>query len=190
MKSLLVALLGLLIATGSAPGQVPRFEVDNSHTSLIFGVSHLGLSYTYGRFNRIGGAFQYDPADPAAAQFRVDIDVSSIDTNDAKRDEHLRGPDFFDASQFPRITFVSKSATPREKGINLVGEITLHGVTREITIPLEFMGESNTPQMGHRMGFTTQFPLKRSDFGMDYGLQAVGDEIMVMFSFEGIQQGP
>ena len=85
------------------------YDLDNSHTSLIFGVSHFGYSFTYGRFNTVAGGFSFDKENPTASKFKFEIDSSSVDTNDAKRDEHLRGPDFFDAKQFPTITFESTS---------------------------------------------------------------------------------
>jgi polyisoprenoid-binding protein YceI len=168
------------------PAPAPTFTLDNAHTSLIFGVSHMGFSYTWGRFNTVAGRFSFDKSSPAAGQFQFEIDAASVDTNSKERDEHLRNPDFFDTVQFPKITFVGKSITVTEKGFDLLGEMTMHGVAKEVTIPMQFMGEGES-QMGYHMGFTSQFFLKRSDFGMTYGLPAVGDEISIMFSFEGMR---
>lgn len=168
------------------PAPAATFTLDNSHTSLIFGVSHMGFSYTWGRFNTVAGRFSYDKANPAAGQFQFQIDAASVDTNSKERDEHLRNADFFDTNQFPTITFVGKSVTVTEKGFDLLGELTLHGVTKEFTIPMQYMGEGES-QQGYHMGFTSQFFVKRSDFAMTTGIPAVGDEISIMFSFEGMR---
>ena len=93
----------------SAFAQQANYAIDNSHTSVIFSISHLGFSYCYGRFNKVEGTFSLDAAKPEASMFDVTIDTNSVDTNDKKRDQHLRGPDFFDGKQFPKITFKSET---------------------------------------------------------------------------------
>jgi polyisoprenoid-binding protein YceI len=180
------------LATFVRPVRADEFEVDNSHTSVIFGVSHLGYSITYGRFNKVSGTFTLDPAGPEASTFQMAIDASSLDTNDAKRDEHLRGPDFFNAGEFPVISFKStKVAAKRtEAGVILqvTGDMTMHGQTRPITLELQKLGEGPGPGGGFRTGFNCQTKLKRSDFGMTGMVGPIGDEVAVTISFEGVRK--
>ncbi|HEX6964063.1 MAG TPA: YceI family protein [Lacipirellula sp.] len=187
----LAALIGLSLVTPRG-WAADEFAVDNSHTSVIFGVSHLGYSFTYGRFNKVSGAFTLDPAGPEASTFQLAIDASSIDTNDAKRDEHLRGPDFFDAGQFPAITFKSTKVEGKrtDAGMTLLvtGDLTMHGVTKPVTLELQKLGEGPGPGGGFRTGFNCQAKLKRSDFGMTNMIPSVGDEVAITISFEGVRK--
>ena len=164
------------------------YDLDNSHTSLIFGVSHLGYSFTYGRFNTLAGEFSFDKDNPTESSFKFEIETSSVDTNDAKRDEHLRGPDFFDAKQFPKITFESTSVREAGEGLEMVGNMTMHGVTKETTIAFKYLGEGKGPYGKHRCGFTAQSLLQRGAFGMKAMAPMIGDDVSITFSFEGIQK--
>jgi len=183
MRTLLAVMIcGLLSQRTTAAD----YALDNSHASLIFGVSHLGFSYTYGRFNRISGGFSFDKNDPSASQFVITIDASSIDTNDAKRDQHLSSPDFFDVRQFPAITFQSTGVQQTEAGMQMVGNLTMHGVSKQVEIPITHLGEGKGPYGKQRSGFNSQFSVKRSDFDMKGMSPMIGDEISITFSFEGI----
>ena len=165
-----------------------NYTLDNSHTSLIFAVSHFGYSYTYGRFNKVTGGFAFDRNNPAASVFEINIDASSIDTNDKKRDQHLSSPDFFDVRQFPEITLRSRAVQQTQKDIQLTGNLTMHGVTKQITIPLKYIGEGKGPYGKYRCGFGSQFTVKRSEFGMKGMVPAIGDDITITFSFEGVMR--
>ena len=165
-----------------------EYDLDNSHTSLIFGISHFGYSFTYGRFNALAGGFEFDKDNPTAARFQFEIDASSVDTNDAKRDEHLRGPDFFDARQFPKITFTSTRVLKSGEDLEMVGDLTMHGVTREVTIPFKYLGEGKGPYGKYRCGFSAQVMVQRGDFGMKAMAPMIGDDVSITFSFEGIQK--
>jgi polyisoprenoid-binding protein YceI len=190
------ALLGILLATlGTCPSAslADDFDVDGSHTSIIFGVSHLGYSFTYGRFNRVTGSFSLG-ADLAASAFQLTIDAGSVDTNDPKRDEHLRGPDFFNARQFPLISFQSSKVVPRqtERGTQLTvtGNLTMHGVTREIQFDLLKLGEGPGPTgKDFRTGFICTTNLLRSEFGMQNMVPHIGDDVAITMSFEGVRRG-
>jgi len=162
------------------------YDLDNSHTSLIFGVSHFGYSFTYGRFNTLTGSFSFDKENPTASNFKFEIDSSSVDTNEPKRDEHLRGPDFFDTKQFPTIVFESTSVREAAEGLEMVGNMTMHGVTKEVTIPFKYLGEGKGPYQKYRCGFSAQVMLQRADFGMKAMAPMIGDDISITFSFEGI----
>ena len=155
----------------------------------IFKASHLGISHTYGRFNDISGTFTWDQNNPTASSLSVTIKAESIDTNHDKRDQHLRNPDFFNAAQFPVITFVSSSVADKGNGVYAVtGTLSLHGVSREITVDLEKVGEGNDPWGGYRAGFHTNFTIDRTDFGMDYMTDGVPADVGLTISLEGIRK--
>jgi len=196
------AVAGALVFAQAAVTPAATYVLDNSHTSIIFGINHFGYSVTYGRFNEAMGQFVWDDANPSANNFQVAIKTASVDTNDEKRDGHLRGPDFFNANQYPQITFVTTKAIdfhqkPRPDGAShtLTGNLTMHGVTKEITLPVKKLGEGPGPYGKYRMGFYCETTLKRSDYGMANMIPAegsqkgIGDEIAVTISFEGIRQG-
>ena len=188
VRRLILALICFTPAIASTDAQPTKFALDNTHTSVIFGIGHLGLSYTYGRFNKVSGEFTLDNADPTKSMFKISIDTASVDTNDAKRDEHLRTPEFLDTAKFPVMEFVSSSVVKTDKGMDVKGNMTLHGVTKEITIPLTKVGEGNRPFGDYRAGVLTQFTIKRSDYDMKNLLNVVGDDVTITFSFEGIKQ--
>ena len=178
------------LAAVAAHAQPTNFTLDNSHSSLIFGVSHAGLSYTYGRFNTISGKLAHDAENPANTVFDFTVDVASIDTNDKKRDEHLRGPDFFNAVEFPTIAFTSSNVQVTGDDFQVKGNLTLHGVTKEIDLVLRKVGAGKGPAGDERIGFLTQLELKRSDYDMKnmIGPGMIGDEVSITFSFECVKQ--
>ena len=124
----------------------------------------------------------------AIGTFNLAIDAGSLDTNAKDRDEHLRGPEFFDVKQFPSITFQSTSVEQDGASLNVTGNLTMHGVTRQVTLPMKKLGEGNGPFGKYRSGFMSQFQIKRSDFGMTGMVGPVGDEVALSVSFEGIRQ--
>lgn len=189
------AVVLLALAQGSQPLAVraDNYAIDVSHTSAIFGISHMGFSYTYGRFNKVAGNYVLDEANPAASSFQMTIQTASIDTNDAKRDDHLRGPDFFNAKEFPEITFQSTgvAAEKNDKGetiYQVTGDLTIHGVTRQVTMPLKLLKVGPGMEGEMRSGFLCETRLARSEFGMTNMIPAVGDDVAVTISFEGVKQ--
>jgi polyisoprenoid-binding protein YceI len=169
------------------------YTIDPAHTSIVFSVSHAQLSYTYGFFRKTAGAYILDKNNPANCRFRLTIQADSLDTNHAERDKHLRSADFFNVEQFPEIVFDSTSCTPAdsaEGGVvyQVKGNMTMHGVTRQVTLPLRMLGEGKGPFNDQRSGFLCQVELKRSDFGMTNLLNIVGDAIGITVSFEGVLQ--
>ncbi|BBO30659.1 YceI family protein [Lacipirellula parvula] len=184
--------LAFVLAIGSlhSPLRADEFTVDPSHTSVIFGISHLGYSFTYGRFNKVSGEFTLDPAKPDAASFTLAIDAASIDTNDAKRDDHLRGPDFLNTGEFPVISFKSNKVVVEKKDDATIyvvsGELTMHGVTKPVTLNLQKLGEGPGPTgQGFHTGFNCQTKLNRSEWGMTKMVPHIGDEVAVTISLEG-----
>lgn len=182
-----------LLTLPSTAFAADTYVIDSSHTSVIFGVSHMGFSYTYGRFNEVAGGYVLDAENPAASQFQLTINAASIDTNDKKRDEHLRGPDFFNVKQFPTIEFKSTGVTVEEKDgktyYNIAGDFTMHGVTRQVTLPCQKLGEGPGHGGDFRSGFLCQTSLLRSEYGMTNMIPGIGDEVAITVSFEGIRQG-
>jgi polyisoprenoid-binding protein YceI len=183
------------LAANSSPARADDYEVDNAHTSVIFGVSHMGYSFSYGRFNKVSGAYSLDPAKPEASTFSIAIDANSIDTNNADRDKHLKSPDFFSAGEFPVISFKStKVAAKQAEGgavvYEVTGELTMHGVTKPLTLQLQKLGEGPGPTgQDFRSGFNCQTKLKRGEFGMTKMVGPVGDEVAITISFEGVRKG-
>jgi polyisoprenoid-binding protein YceI len=184
MPSVLAFCSVVFVVAALAPAQTTQWDLESSHTSVYFKISHADTSFVYGRFNDVAGQFTLGD-DPS---FELTVQANSIDTNNEKRDNHLRSPDFFNVKQFPRITFSSTRVQKTTEGYAVTGDLTLHGTTREITVPLTDMGQTELPPGTVRHGFDTQFTLDRSDYGMDNMLNVVGDEVTLMISFEGIKQ--
>lgn len=185
-----VVLLALALGGQPAAHAADSYVVDPAHTSVIFGINHLGFSYTYGRFNKVSGNYVLDDANPAASRFEFTIETASVDTGDAKRDEHLRKPDFFNANEFPQITFVSTEVKSEKnnKGetvFQVTGELTIHGVTRKVTLPLRLLKVGPGPDGKQRSGFIAEMQLFRSEFGMTNMVPHIGDDVAVTISFEG-----
>lgn len=198
MKSCLnLAILASFAAVLTLPPPLlaaDAYTIDPAHTSVVFSVGHAGLSYTYGFFRETAGSYILD-ANPANCRFQLTIQANSLDTNHAKRDDHLRSADFFNVQQFPTITFESTACTlansPDGSSVyQVTGNLTIHGVTRQVTVPLRLLAEGNGPYGDPRTGFLTQLELKRSDYGMTNLLEnnLVGDAVSVTISFEGVKQ--
>lgn len=187
MRTRTLSALTLLTALLTLPGVVlaDNYKLDETHMSFYFKVSHLGFSDTFGRFNKASGSFTVAGEN---SKFDIVIDAASVDTGLEKRDEHLRNPDFFNTKQFPKITFKSTAVSISGDTYTVTGDMTMHGVTKPVTFELAKHAEGEGPGGGYRTGFSTTAVIKRSDFGMTYGLPAVGDEVTLMISFEGIRQ--
>jgi len=129
-----------------------------------------------------------DPATPAKSSFTLNIKPESIDTGTAKRDDHLRSPDFFNAKQFPAMGFKSTQVKPVVGGLEVRGDFTMHGVTKPITFLLKGGKKGEFPPGMQRTGYSTELVIHRSDFGMDKMVEAIGDEVKVEISFEGVKK--
>ncbi len=184
------AMFVVSIAAGmTTAAHADDYAVEPSHSGVSFQISHMGISYTQGRFNDLSGNFTIDTADPGRSSFALTIKTESVDTNNSKRDDHLRSPDFFNAKQFPAITFASTSVKPIEGGYDVTGDLTLHGETRPVTFTLKGGKTAEFPPKVVRTGFwTSQIVLKRSDFGVGKPNPGLGDEVYVSISFEGVKK--
>ena len=179
----------LLTAVVCPPAQAQdTYELDNSHTSLIFSISHFNIGYIYGRFNTCSGTISMDKDTPSNSKFQFAIDTSSIDTNDEGRDKHVKGPDFFDAENHPKMEFTSESVTVVRGVYTVKGKMKIRDVEKEVTIPLQLLGVGKGPFGNIRMGMLGKFTIKRSDYGMDKMLEGIGDDVAITFSFEAIRK--
>ncbi len=182
--------LGLALRAPTVAPAPLAYEFDTGHSSLLFRAKHLGIAYVYGRFNEYGGKFVYDAAQPESSSVEVEVKMESVDTGSEKRDGHLKSPDFFDAKQFPTATFKSKSVKKGKEGrLEIAGDFTLHGVTKPVTIDVESVGTGKDPWGGERAGFHGTFTIKRSEFGMDYSLENLSDDVQVTISIQGVAKG-
>jgi polyisoprenoid-binding protein YceI len=184
-----MALAGLLFVGLGTAAKADDYTIDAVHSGVSFQISHAGVSYIHGRFDDFSGGFTIDTSDPSKTAFSLTIKTESIDSNNSKRDDHLRSPDFFNAKQFPTISFTSTSVKPIEGGYEVTGDLTLHGATKPVTFSLKGGGSAEFPKGVSRTGFTTsQFVVKRSDFGVGKPMPVLGDDVFVSISFEGTKK--
>lgn len=188
LKSALAAVLLSVLGAAAPARAADDYAVDVMHAGVNFKISHLGLSWVYGRFNDFSGSFTIDPDDAAKSSFGLSIKAESIDTNNQKRDDHLRSPDFFNVKQFPTLTFQSTGVKALKDGYQVTGDLTLHGVTRPVTFALVGGRKAEFPKGVHRTGFSTELTVKRSEFGVDKFIEAVSDEVYIAVSFEGTKK--
>src|SRR6202047_5058176 len=159
----------LFIPLGVAPlaHAADDYAIDAMHAGVSFKISHLGLSWVQGRFDRFAGGFTLDPDDANRCSFVMTINADSVDTNNPKRDDHLRSPDFFNVKQFPAITFKSTAVKAIKDGYQVTGDLTLHGETKPVSVALEGGKKAEFPKGVQRTGYSTDLTIKRSEFGID-----------------------
>lgn len=194
MRKILFAIAAMACLTGVASAEPKTYALDKSHATVAFELSHLGFSTAHGVFRSFDANLILDEARPAASKVDVTIDAASIDTFFARRDEHLKSPDFFNVAQFPTIRFVSTSVvrpTPDAKTARVTGDLTLHGVTKPVTLDVKLnqIGE-NPINKRPTVGFSASGVIKRSDFGITAYVPAVGDEVRLTIDAEFNQPAP
>lgn len=171
------------------------FRIDPAHSAVAFKIRHL-VTLVGGAFTEFSGTVTIpDRGKPALASVSFAAKVSSINTANSQRDDHLKGPDFFDAAKFPDISFESTSVEQRDAGSFLVrGKFTMHGVTKEIALPVEFAGFVKDPWGGERAGLSVQMTLNRKDYGiswnkaLDSGGFVLGDEVKISIDMELVKE--
>jgi polyisoprenoid-binding protein YceI len=170
------------------------WTLDTSHSGITFLVRHMVVAKVRGRFGSWSGQVQLGESDPSSARVDVEIDARSIDTGNAQRDEHLRSKDFFDVEQFPTLRFQSRrveNVTP--EAFRVLGDLTLHGVTREVTLAVERGGQAKDPWGNQRTGFAATASIQRSDFGLAWnqaletGGLLVGDRVDIELDVQAVQ---
>lgn len=165
------------------------YVVDPDHTSIIFRIKHLDIAYVYGRFNVPSGSFVFDEALPAKSAIEMQVQTKKVDTAVDKRDNHIRSPDFLNAGEVPLASFKSTAIKQLSDGAYEVsGNLMLLGQSRSIVFKAQDTGSGKDPWGYYRRGFITTFTIKRSEFGIDFMLNDVADEVEITVSFEGIRQ--
>jgi polyisoprenoid-binding protein YceI len=168
---------------------------DPVHSSVEFAVRHLMITTVKGRFTDVQGTVTLDDANPAASAAEIAVQVASIDTGERQRDAHLKSADFFEAEKFPTLTFRSTSVRDHKKnGFTLIGDLTIHGVTREVALDVTTEGRAKDPWGGQRAGYTATTKIKRSDFGLTWnqlletGGFAVSDDVKISLDVQLVQK--
>lgn len=177
----------LFVAPGAqtdASADPINYKIDTSHSAIIFKVKHKGVAYSYGRFNEFGGTVVADTDSLTDAQIEVTVKADSIDTANEGRDKHLISGDFFNTRQFPELTFKSTSIEEAEDGYKMKGEITLLGKTQEVEADLDFVGADTANDGTNLIGAEATFTIKRSEFGMNYMVGPLGDDVKITVSIE------
>jgi polyisoprenoid-binding protein YceI len=170
-----------------------QWNLDTVHSSVNFSVRHMVISKVRGHFTQFSGTLDFDEARPQAAKLEVKVQTASINTNDAQRDAHLKSADFFDVEKYPEMTYKSSSVEVVDKNhFRVHGQLTLHGVTKPVTLDVEYAGHGRDPWGGERAGFTATGRVNRKDFGLSYNqtLEAggvmVGEQVDIALEVEAV----
>src|SRR4029077_5266994 len=182
--TLVVALISAFVFSANAD----TFKIDPVHSFVLFNVQHLGIANTYGRFTDISGTVVFDKDNPSKSSVELSVPVASLDTHNSIRDQSLRSRDFFDAKQFPTMTFKSTKVEGSGDTLTVSGDLTIHGVTKPMTVDFKKGGEGKGVFGEMRGGGETHFTIRRSDFGMNFQQGAIGDEVNIILSLEGIKK--
>lgn len=162
------------------------YKIDDTHSMAIFRVKHMGAGAFWGMFNDLEGTVSYTP--DTALALDVTIDITSVDSNNSKLDQHLKSPDFFNVKEFPTMTFKSESSKSLGNGsFDVTGSLTIRGVTKKVTVPVSYLGAADLG-MGARAGFEAEFTINRADFGINYGVEkgSIGNATRVIVAIEGV----
>lgn len=182
MNRLLLA--AALFAGFAGAAQAAKYDIDARHTQVLFTYNHFGYSNITGRFTEVSGTFDFDAKDPAKSSIEVQLPISSVSTGVVKMDEHLRSPDMFDEAQFPTASFKSTKVTSAGGNkLKVAGDLTIHGVTRPVV--LDVTVNSTAPKRDTpAAGFDASTTIKRSDFGVNFMLPGVADEVKLSITME------
>ena len=189
-------LLVVILVAFAVPTLAATWQIDPAHTNVSFSVRHMMISNVRGEFTKVSGTVEGDEKTPTQAVITATIDAASIDTREAKRDGHLKSPDFLDVAKYPTITFKSKKIEPAAAGqFKVTGDLTLHGVTREVVLDVSDVTAPIKDPMGRtRAGARATTKIDRKDFGinwskaMDGGGLVVGDEVAIDVDVEATTQ--
>ncbi len=185
-----MSLLVSLGFTSSASAQIEKYSFDKAHTQILFFVSHLGFSNSQGEFHDYDGYFLFDRAEPEKSKVEITIQTSSIDMDDEKWDTHMKSEDFFNVKEHPAMIFKSTSIeVTGENTANITGDLTILDVTKPAVLAVIHNKSDKHAFSGKYVsGFSATAIIKRSDFGMNYGLPMVGDEASIRIEVEGIRE--
>ena len=170
------------------------WDIDPSHSTVGFTVRHLVIAKVHGRFGKFSGVVELEEGDLLRSKINVSIDVDSIDTREPQRDAHLKSPDFFDAAKFPTMTFASRSIERAGEGYRMTGDLSIHGVTRPVTLEVEDGGRVKDPWGNDRAAFSAKGRIDRKDFGLTWnqvleaGGLTVGDRVDIDLEVEAVRR--
>lgn len=187
MKHSFIMALSVLILSLPAQANATEYKLDPTHSFVEFKIKHLGYSWLLGRFNQMEGEFSYDSkGDESAQSISVTVDTSTIDSNHAERDKHLNG--IIESKDFPKATFKSTSYKGNANEGIMHGKLSIHGVTKDVSIPIKKIGEGADPWGGYRAGFEGELLINRKDFGLDYDLGPKSWDVALGLYVEGIKK--
>ena len=193
-RQAVVALMAGALAFAGTVGWAADYQVDPVHSTVAFTIKHLGISEVRGAFTNFTGKISYDPAQPEEYKASGTVEVTSINTGNKMRDDHLRGPDFFDAAKFPEIKFETTGIKKDEGEWVVTGHFTLHGVTKEIKLRGELSGPVQDPWGKTRIGISAATKINRLDYGitwnktLDKGGVMIGEDVKISLNIEAVQQ--
>lgn len=170
------------------------WDIDVGHSAIHFWVRHMVISKVHGRFAKWSGTIQLDEADLTRSTVDVKIDAASIDTQVADRDAHLRSPDFLDVAKYPELAFRSRKIEKAGEGYRVTGDLSLHGVTREVVLEAEFAGSAKDPWGNQRSGFSAKAAIDRREFGLvwnaalEAGGVLVGEKVEITIELEAVKK--
>jgi polyisoprenoid-binding protein YceI len=173
---------------------VRTYQIDKGHSEVAFQVRHL-LTKVRGQFGDFGGTIAFDEQNPANSTVNVAIQAASLNTQTGDRDNHLRSADFFEVDKYPTLAFTSASVKPRGAGaFDVVGNLTIHGVTKQVTLPVNYLGKAKDPWGNEKAAFETELTINRKDFGLNWnaaletGGFLVGDDVKISLSIQAVAQ--
>lgn len=188
-KALKNLLLSACLCGGALTGaaHANTYDIDIVHSHIAFFIDHLGFSKVIGTANDFSGSFDFDAANPEASVLNASVKVSSINTNSTQRDSDIQGADWFNATEFPDITFEGTAfAKSGDATGTITGNLTIAGVTKPVTLDVTFNKEGENPWSKlHFVGFSARAAIKRSDFGMQAALGMIGDDVDIYLEIEG-----
>lgn len=196
IKMAVLGLVVLLLVPALAAAEPVAYKADPVHSSVGFSIRHF-VSDVDGRFHDFDGVIQYDAQNPTHSSVQFTVQAASISTENPDRDKHLKSPDFFDVAKYPTLTFTSTKVTPAgSNSFEVTGNLTMHGVTKTVTIPASFLGTVKMPKGGEKAGFKSTFTLNRLDYGVAWnraiegGGAMLGDEVTINIKIEANRESP
>ncbi len=191
MKYLTFMMALMVLAITPARAEIARYEFDKAHTQIIFAVNHLGFSNSHGKFLGFDGFFEFNRGEPEKSKVEVTIQTESIDMDDEKWDKHMKSDDFFNVEKYPTMVFKSTGIElTGKKTAKITGDLTILETTKPVTLDVIFnKAGKHAFNNKYIAGFSAKMNLKRSDYGMKYGLPMIGDDVSIMIEVEGIRQG-
>ena len=191
----LASAIALTLSVGAASAQAKDWKIDSAHSEADFAIKHMAISTVHGSFRGVSGMIHFDPSNVAKSGVDASIDVNTVNTGVDGRDKHLKSPDFFDTTKFPTMTFKSTGVAKSGEGYKVAGDLTLHGVTKQVVLSLETPGKEQVGMDGksiHR-GFTATTTINRKDFGLTWngsvksGDAVLSDDIKIELDIEAVQ---